>query len=447
MLLSEADEIALGQQSDQEIIKMYGEYPDETLTQFISQLGTQMAKISHRPQLNYQFRLLDTPVINAFAVPGGYVYITRGILAYLNNEAEFAGVLGHEIGHITARHSAKQYSKAQLAQLGLGLGVLLSDEFARFAGLAQTGLSLLFLKFSRDAERQADQLGVEYSTKVGYDAREMANFFETLERMQPAGGGGLPDWLSTHPNPAERVKAIRKLALEWQQKIPNPNLKINRNAYLRRLGGLVYGDDPRQGYVEGNMFYHPTLKFQFPTPAGWKVINNPTQVQIVNSTEDAAILFTIAPQSNPADAAQAFITEANAQLVDATATKVNGLDARKVISDIATQSSVLRILSYFIRYKGTVYVFHGYTDRNSFGNFTTEFQRTMTRFRPLNDPAKINVKPVRLFIQKVQRKGTVRDVLKSLKVPDNQLEEIALINGVRLTDTLEAGTLIKIIKK
>ena len=183
MLLSESDEIQLGQQSDKEVVAQYGLYDDAQLQSYIDQLGQKMVKISHRPNLSFSFRLLDSPVINAFAVPGGFVYITRGILAYLNNEAEFAGVLGHEIGHVTARHSAKQYTKAQFAQLGLGVGSILSEDFAKYSGLAQVGVGLLFLRFSRDAERQSDDLGVEYSTKVGYDAREMGNFFHTLDQM------------------------------------------------------------------------------------------------------------------------------------------------------------------------------------------------------------------------------------------------------------------------
>ena len=447
MLLSEADEIALGQQSDKQIVRMYGLYEDPKISQFITNMGQQMVKVSHRPQLKYEFRVLDTPVINAFAVPGGYVYITRGILAYLNNEAELAGVMGHEIGHITARHSAKQYSKAQLAQLGLGLGVLISDEFARFAGLAQTGLSLLFLKFSRDAERQSDRLGVEYATKVGYDAREMANFFETLDRMQPSGGGGLPGWLSTHPNPADRVVTVRQLADEWRQKTGSGKLKINRNSYLRLINGLVFGDDPRQGYVQGNKFYHPTLKFQFPVPAGWEVTNTPSQVQMVSSKEDAAILFTLASQNSPAQAARTFVTESNAQVVDASPIKVHGLNARRVISDIATQQDILRVMSYFIQYKGQVYAFHGYTSRKIFDSYSALFQRTLGGFNRLNDPAKINVKPDRIRIKTVAKSTTVRNALKSLRVPDDQLEKVALINGMRLTDRVKAKTLLKIISK
>ena len=182
-LMSEKQEIALGKQSDPSIVANFGLYQDPKLQTFITQKGQKMAKISHRPGLKYEFKVLDSPVVNAFAVPGGYVYFTRGILAHFNNEAEFAGVLGHEIGHVTARHSAKQYSNQMLAQLGFFVGMVVSPEFRQFADVTQQGLGLLFLKFSRDHESQSDKLGVEYSTKIGYNAHEMADFFKTLSRL------------------------------------------------------------------------------------------------------------------------------------------------------------------------------------------------------------------------------------------------------------------------
>ena len=162
MLMSKDQEIALGQQSDPEIVAFFGLYQDEELQKFIDVKGKEMAAISHRPDLPFEFKIVDSPVVNAFAVPGGYVYFTRGIMAHFNNEAEFAGVLGHEIGHVTARHSAKQYSNAMLGQIGLVAGSIISPEFAQFADIASTGLQLLFLKFARDAESQSDKLGVEY---------------------------------------------------------------------------------------------------------------------------------------------------------------------------------------------------------------------------------------------------------------------------------------------
>jgi predicted Zn-dependent protease len=188
MLVTESDEVALGAQSDQGITQTYGVYDDSELAGYVNRLGQSMSEVTQRPNLEYHFQVLDTPVVNAFAGPGGYVYVTRGILAYFNDEAELAGVLGHELGHVSARHIARQLSRQQLTQLGLGVGMIVSEKFRQYAGLAQFGASMLFLKFSRDDERQADDLGVEYSSKSGYDAHRMAAFFETLERMGSGSG-------------------------------------------------------------------------------------------------------------------------------------------------------------------------------------------------------------------------------------------------------------------
>ncbi len=183
MLMSEGQELALGKESDPSIIAQYGVYENAQLQAFITEKGKQMAAISHRPNLNYEFKILDSPVVNAFAVPGGYVYFTRGIMGHFNNEAEFAGVLGHEIGHIAAKHSAQQYSKQMLTQVLFIGGMIVSEDFRKFADVAQQGIGLLFLKFSRDNETESDKLGVDYSTKIGYDAHEMAGFFKTLKKL------------------------------------------------------------------------------------------------------------------------------------------------------------------------------------------------------------------------------------------------------------------------
>src|SRR6476620_10937383 len=177
VLMSEAQELAMGKGADPQIIQQYGLYPDKGLQDFINEKGKQMAAISHRPNIEYNFRVVDSDILNAFAVPGGYVYFTRGIMAHFNNEAEFAGVLGHEIGHIAARHTVQQQTRQMLGNIGLIAGIIIKPELGRFAEEASQGLGLLLLKYGRDAERQSDQLGVEYSTKIRYDAHYMAGFF------------------------------------------------------------------------------------------------------------------------------------------------------------------------------------------------------------------------------------------------------------------------------
>src|SRR2546422_2039162 len=205
MLISESQEIAMGRDYDKQVAASIGLDPDSGLQRYIQQFGAPLAATSERPNLPWSFRVVDDPVVNAFALPGGYIYVARGILAPLNSEAELAGVVGHEIGHVTARHSVSQMSKQQLAQIGLAVGTIASPEFERFAGLASAGLGVLFLKYSRDAERQADDLGLRYMRRVNYDPREMPHVFELLTRVSQAQGGGrVPEWLAPHPQPQKR---------------------------------------------------------------------------------------------------------------------------------------------------------------------------------------------------------------------------------------------------
>ncbi|NOX37498.1 MAG: M48 family metalloprotease [Calditrichaeota bacterium] len=448
ILLSEADEIQLGIQTDRQLVQMYGIYDDPELQLYIQQLGQKLAALSHRPHLDYQFKLTDTPVINAFAVPGGFVYITRGILAYLNSEAELAGVIGHEIGHIAARHSAKQYTRIQLAQLGLGLGAMLSEQFARFSGLAEIGLGLLFLKFSRDQEKQADELGVEYAARAGYDASEMANFFLTLDRMTPEEQkGGLPSWFSTHPNPRDRVVKIRQLARNWVQKLGLTQPHIERQTYLKKIDGIVFGEDPRQGFVRKGYFYHPDLKFQFPVPRGWEVQNTPTQVRLVEPGERAAILFTIADANSPRQAADQFVRKEKALVLSNTASRINGFPAQILLSEIASSDQIIRILSYFIRKGKVVFVFHGFTRGDLFPQFQSTFEHTMANFKVLRDRSLLSIQPDRIEVRRVQRAAPLRVVLKRWRILENDLETTALINGLKLTDTVEAGTWLKTIRR
>lgn len=447
MLLNETDEINLGRGTDVRIVQEYGLVEDPKLIAYLNDICQRLGKTSHRPNLNYHFKILDVSVVNAFAVPGGYVYFTRGILASVNSEAELAGLLGHEIGHITARHSAKQYSKAQLAQLGLGVGSIFADS-SIISGLAQLGMGMLFLRFSRDNERQADDLGVEYSSKLGYDATQIASFFETLERMNPGSDrSGLPGWFSTHPSPENREQTVRGRAKEWQQELNQRDLIIHRDIYLKQIDGLIFGDDPRQGYVADDAFYHPGLRFQFPVPAKWKLNNKPSQVRMISEGEDAIILFFVATGSLSREAARAFINKSGAYVVRDDAIQVNGLPSQRVVSDIQTQQAVLRVMSTFIEKDKKIFVFHGLTYRSLYPRYETSFDNTMSQFKDLWDPKRIHVAPDRIRIRSTRTTDTLENVLRSFGVPNEKLKEMVLLNGGDPNQVIPANTLIKVIEK
>ena len=451
MLMSESQEKNLGLQSDPSIVASYGLYEDDKMQAFINTKGKQMGKISHRPNLDYQFKILDSPVVNAFAVPGGYIYFTRGIMAHFNNEAEFAGVLGHEIGHVTARHSASQYSKGMLAQVGLIAGIIVSKDFAQYANVASQGLQLLFLKFGRDDESQSDQLGVEYSTKIGYDAHEMADFFKTLDRMREGTGAEeLPTFMSTHPDPADRFNKVHAAASKWQEGKNKSQLKVNRASYLRMIDGIIYGEDPKQGYVENNNFYHPELKFQYPIPARWKVINTPQQVQMAPSDNKALMVLALGQGKSLEEAAEAVVSQYKLKTQRSNRTQVNGLSALEVLADQQDPNNpqnVVRILMYFIEYNGLIYKFMGMAHTNDFGRYQPKFERTMKGFKTLTDPSKINVKPERIKIEAVKSNGTLSSALQSFNMPSTRFNELAILNGMELNEQVKQGTLIKTIKK
>jgi len=245
-LISESQEIQMGQQAAQDVAQTIGLYKDDNVQAYLAGLGKNIAAKSERPNLPWEFHVVDDASVNAFALPGGFIYVTRGLMTSINDEAELMTVVGHEVGHVTNRHSVQQISKAQLAQLGLGVGSILSSDIARFGQLASTGLQILFLKYSRDAENQADQAGFRYALNQGYDVREMTKVFETLDRLSQAGGGGkLPEWLATHPDPGNRIKHIEQM-LDTTH-VDLTRAKVNRDDYLRRIQGMTFGEDPRQG--------------------------------------------------------------------------------------------------------------------------------------------------------------------------------------------------------
>jgi predicted Zn-dependent protease len=452
MLMSEAQEIQMGIAYDPQVIATFGEYKSDNLLNFIKGRTTDMGLISHRPKLEYHIKILDSPVVNAFAVPGGYIYLTRGILAQLNNEAELVGVIGHEMGHITARHSASQQTKQQLGQLLLIGGMIASEKFAQYAGYAMQGMQLLFLKFSRDDERQADALGVEYSSKISYDAHKMADFFQVLNKMSMAESeGGVPTFLSTHPDPGDRYNSVNQSSTEWQSKLNKTDWKVNHESYLQLINGIIYGEDPRQGYVEGTTFYHPELKFKFTYPTGWQYENLPTQVNIAPKDGKALMIFTLSAQKTLQNAADSTLQQLGLTLVESRKSTVNGMQAfatvsKQVSQDQSTgQQSTNLVLTYFIQYSPYIYVFHGVSAEADFNAYFNTMETTMKTFAKLTDASKINVKPTMVLIKKVQKTGTLANAFSYYGVPQAKMEELALLNNLELTSNVQAGNLIKVI--
>ncbi len=444
-LLSVDQEVQLGLDADKGIVGEYGMYDDPKIAEYVEKLGQSMAKISHRPTLEFHFRVLDSPVINAFALPGGFVYITRGILAYMNSEAELAGVMGHEIGHVTARHGAKAYTRAQLAQVGFGAAYAFSETFRQYSDVAQMGIGLLFLRFSRDQERQSDELGVQYSTTLGYDAADMSKFFGTLNRLQEESGQSLPSWFSTHPNPEDREAKTLELAKAAQQKSSLKDFKKARDAYLALIDGIVFGEDPRQGFEENGYFYHPTLDFQFPVPAAWQVMNTPQAVQMMNKEQTAGIQFSLAQEASARAAAEKFVANSQGQVTFSDYTRINGMTTEIRETVITTQEGSLKVLSYFIEKDKYVYVFHGFSGLENYPKFQSTFKYTMSNFDRLKNEKARTMKPTRVKVVTATKSSTLKDFLAQHPHKKVTADKLAIVNGMQLGDAVRPGDKIKVL--
>lgn len=454
-LMSEQQEIAIGQQSHPSIVASMGLYEDQKLQAFINEKGKAMAAISHRPNLPYQFYIVDSPVVNAFAVPGGYVYFTRGIMAHFNNEAEFAGVLGHEIGHITARHSSRQQTSQLLGTIA-AIGVAIA--VPQLGEGALQGAQVLFLKYSRDHESESDKIGVEYSSKIGYNAVQMANFFGTIKRIQDNAGQAIPTFLSTHPDPGNRQSRVTKLAQEFQASNPR-QYAVERERYLRLIDGMVFGEDPKQGFVENDRFYHPVLKFQFPVPRGWKHQNSPQQFQMGPSDGKAAMILMLAKGNSLNEAAQTMVKELNLEVLENGQTNINGNPALVIISrqrpqqqegqpqQRQTAQNTLQLATWLIQYNGAIYALHGLSAAADFNGRLNTFRNVAEDFRALTDPDKLNRQPERVQVVQAPRDGSFRDVMTALNMPSNRIEELGTLNSLKANDQVARGTLMKIIRR
>ena len=448
VLMSEAQEIGMGKASDPQVVAFFGLYTDPVLQKFITEKGKEMAAISHRPKLAYEFKIVDSPVINAFATPGGYVYFTRGIMAHFNNEAEFTGVLGHEIGHITARHSVIQQRNAMLGQIGMIAGVILIPKLSEFVEPLSAGMQLAMMSFGRDAERQSDKLGVEYSSRIGYDAAEMAGFFKTLERQEKASGGAkVPEFLSTHPSPEERNVTVAKLAGEWKSKLKLTQARINRETYLKKIDGLILGEDPRQGFVENGVFYHPELKFLFPIPGEWKLQNTPQQVQMAPKNGEALFLFTLAAGTSLEDAANTTLQQNKLVLVESKKESINGLAALLMIADQKQEQGTIRVLSALIQLDGKIYSLMGISELSKFATYEPALLFTVRNFKELKEVEKINRKPDLIRIKALPQQMTLQAAFQHFNMPADRFEELAILNGMLLNEQLSKSTLIKVIGK
>jgi len=440
VLVSESQEIQMGREADESIVQYLGLVEDEGWQEYVQRLGEGMARQSERPRLPWTFRVLDDPVVNAFALPGGFVYMTRGILGHFSSEAELAGVLGHEIGHVTARHSVNQLSRTQLAQIGLGVGTILAPDLAPLAQVAEAGLGLLFLAYGREDERQSDELGLRYMTQDAYDPREMA---ETLEMLADAAGARegerVPAFLSTHPDPLERRDAILQLinAGEVSGEV------VRREEYLNRLAGLTFGAAPRQGYFEDSTFYHPELRFSVEFPAGWQTQNGRDAVQGISPEQDGVMMLTLLEEASTAQAAREGFLAADGLTGSETELAASGglLSATADFS-ANTANGRVRGAVMFVQVDGRVFRIMGYAPEARWEAQSSAIRRGVRSFQVVYDPSILNVQADRIELVRTYAELTLAEF--NDRYPSSvSTETIATINHLQPGERIPAGTLVK----
>jgi predicted Zn-dependent protease len=440
-LISEAQEIQMGREADKEVVASIGLYPDEAMQRYIQDLGSRIAATTERPALPWTFRVVDDAAVNAFAIPGGFIYVTRGIMAHLNSEAELAAILGHEIGHVTARHSVSQMSKQQLAQVGLAAGMILSPEFAQFGNLASAAMGLMFMKFSRSDESQSDALGLKYMMAGGYDPRTLPNVFGMLEALsQQSAAGRLPQWMSTHPDPENRrlwaAKAVAGLDRDLSR------LAVNRPDYMRRLDGVTFGEDPREGYFQEAVFRHPDMAFRMDFPQGWKGSNQKQSVGAISPNEDAIVVLQLAAEPTPQAAAQKFFSQQGVESGETSRRQIGGFPAVSSTFRVQTEQGYLRGLVAWIDYRERVFQILGYTPEARWSQYSNAFAASIGSFSRETDPAVLNVQPRRLSIVELSRPATFETLLRDYPSTVSP-QTVALINNLQGAATLPAGDQFK----
>jgi predicted Zn-dependent protease len=412
--MSEAQEISIANESEPQIKEEMGVYNDPELQQYVSEIGWRMAKISERAHLPWRFTVVDVPAVNAFAVPGGAIYITRGIMPFLDNEAELAGVLGHEIGHVTARHSAQQYTRQVGGQAGLiALGIFVPA--ARPLGdVGAQALGVLFLKYGRDDELQSDQLGAKYESQLGWDPAAVPAFLSTLGRLDEAAGDrrGVPNWLSTHPDPLSRVDEIQPTV--QQLKAAGGSFSTNREAFVQRIDGIVYGDNPEQGLARGSVFLHPVLRFRIDFPDKWEISNSPQQV--VAKAPGANVFMLLQgvqkPQGrNIQEIARNDMNDAGFREVEGSRATINGLEAFIGVYQGQMEGlGAVRTRVAHIMHGKDVYLVAGLTAPDVFSQSDAAFSSSIRSFRPLSAAEAENIRPDRVDIYVVRAGDTWQSI-------------------------------------
>jgi len=447
-LLPPEQEAAVGAQEHTKVRAAFGEFVDGPVANYVNQVGQRVAEKTERSDVEYKFYVIDSPVVNAFAVPGGYIYVSRGLLALANNEAELAAVLAHEIGHITGRHSAERVSQGFL----VGLGAAVLSAAANDPGVSQAaglGSDLYIKSYSRGQEHQADELGVRYLSRAGYDPMAMASFLNSLDQStkleeQITGKSG-PSFVyfSTHPQTEDRVGEARAEA----QKYPNAQDYAGRDVYLNQINGLVYGDSAAQGFVRGNAFYHTQIGFMFEFPQGFNIANMANEVSATHPNGSVVIFDMDKASENMGPMTylrQQWLkgeTVSNPETMD-----VNGMPAATAsfAGTVKGQPVTIRVVA--IEWQpGQYFRFQMAIPRNVNAAFVDDLKRMTYSFRRLSDEEKRSIEPKKIQIVQAGASDSVSSLASRMAFPDYQEERFRVLNDLPRGQNVAAGQKYKIV--
>ena len=457
VLLSESDEIALGRKTNQEVLKQYSVYDNPALQKYVQDVGTKLAAKSHRNNLIYRFTVLDSKEVNAFALPGGYIYITRGLMAYLNSEAELAAVLGHEIGHVTARHSVRQYSANQLTNLGVALGsIFIPGMNQATSQLTQLFGAALLRGYGREHELEADRLGAEYLARTNYNPQAMLNVISVLknqevfdkelakaEGREPRAYHGV---FSTHPDNDKRLQEVVGTA-QTLSKDGAANY-VGYEEYLSAMDGLIYGDSPKDGILRGRRFFHEELGFSMSFPQKWNVTNRPDRLLLTAPGGSALIqigLEDINKKMSPRD----FMIKRMGlnNLENESPLNVNGLEGHTGISVISSGEGSRPTRISVIYFDQRAYIIAGTSKvPNQLGKYDKTFLDTAKSFHRMTENEKVMAKPLRLKIVQASDKTRFSNLAKQSPLESHAESQLRLLNAKYPDGEPKKGELIKVIQ-
>lgn len=432
--LPASQEASVGATEHQKVQQTYGDFVTGPVADYVSRIGQKVAANTERSDVQYQFFVLDSPVVNAFAIPGGYVYISRGLLALSNSEAELAAVIGHEIGHITARHAASRMSQGMLA--GLGAAVLGAATGSDAVGqIATVGSDLYIKSYSRDQEHQSDELGVRYISRSGYDPKAMAQFLSNLDaqtkldkRIAGQEEGEGMNYFSTHPVTSERIARASSVAAGY----PAGANVDNNDVYLSMLNGLTYGDSEEQGFIRGENFYHPRMGFMFSVPSGFVLNNTPSEVVATHSGGSVIILDS--GRDDQGRDPLAYLTQnwmkANPP-TGAESITVNGLRAATAAfaGSVNNQSVIIRVVA--VEWKpGQFFRFQMAVPQNAGTAVVEGMKRTTYSFRTMTAQEKQSIRAQRIRTYQAKAGDTAAAVAQQMAFPNYREERFRVLNGI-----------------